>query len=373
MDNSKKGLAVLYDPNSLRQFVWYFTTKSPNIKWDVLCLPNGEKGTYIDKDCIRAEVFERIYRGETDYMKLPLKKKFFLFLRLLLFWVLKKQKLMAEELINSYVSDIEMYDEYVTNTDTGFVSGLLSQFATIKEVVYLDDGSWDYLARSKWKCTFKSFSFEYWQGFVMSKMGYCSKGRFYFEPTKYCTKYCNMPDKMRYKNYRQIKGFSFEETRKELYDTIIEKIYPDIKRYDFSRVDTVIFTDPWDDFTTKPEKYIHMVEEYVSKNASVILLKKHPRDKYNYSFKECECIEVDQTVPAEIMLPFLKGKKLLFFVQNSIMISISDGDYIIDVFFFDNLGAGRDAAVARKYYSTENDLRRDLEDVNCNKVKIIHL
>ncbi len=51
MKKQKKGLAVLYDPNSLRQFVWYYSTISPNIAWNVLCLPNGGKGTYIDESC----------------------------------------------------------------------------------------------------------------------------------------------------------------------------------------------------------------------------------------------------------------------------------------------------------------------------------
>ena len=62
-------------------------------------------------------------------MNLPILDKLFLFLRLFVYWVFRKQIMIAKEILNSYVDDIEVYDEYVTNTDTGFVNGLLSQFS----------------------------------------------------------------------------------------------------------------------------------------------------------------------------------------------------------------------------------------------------
>ena len=42
-----KGLAIIYDPHNLYQFLWYYCNKGKIKEWDALCLPNGYKGEYM--------------------------------------------------------------------------------------------------------------------------------------------------------------------------------------------------------------------------------------------------------------------------------------------------------------------------------------
>ena len=51
MKNEKKGLAVIYDPHNLYQFIWYYCNAGRDMVWDALCLPNDKKGEYMHTYC----------------------------------------------------------------------------------------------------------------------------------------------------------------------------------------------------------------------------------------------------------------------------------------------------------------------------------
>lgn len=372
--SKKRGLAIIYDPNSLRQFIWYYATISKDIVWDALCFPYGGNNIHMEGYCEKTEIFSQIYTGEDDYFNMPLLTKGMLFFKLCFFFILKRQDIVTKKILNAYVDDIDKYNIYLANTDTGFISGLLARLGKDKEVIYMEDGAFDYKKRSKWKCNFKTFSFEYWQGFFMSRMGYCSKGRFYFELTKDCTKYCTSEKNMRYRNYKEIVEFGQmnREDSLALYSEILERLYPELKGYDFGVSDFVFFTFPMEDLTDKSQKYIEKIEGYISKNHKKIMLKRHPRDTHIYKFTGCESIEIDQKIPGEVVLPYIKGKNVAFTIPCSIMLSMSDTEYDMELLFFDELAQGADRSVIRKY-STIEELGEELKDVNCERVNIVHL
>ena len=70
-----KGLAVVYDPHNLYQFIWYYCNKGKEKEWDALCLPNGFKGEYMHTYCERAEIFQYIYKDDKDYSNIPIGEK----------------------------------------------------------------------------------------------------------------------------------------------------------------------------------------------------------------------------------------------------------------------------------------------------------
>ena len=370
----KKGLAVLYDANSFRQFLWYYSTFGEKKIWDVLCLPDGGKGVYIDKYCRRIKIFNKIIVGKQNFINLSLIKKMYLFIIMFFYYIFRKQKHFAKNILNKYVDNINDYDELISNSDIGFISGLLAQFAKEKKVTYLEDGFWDFLPRDKWNCTYKKYSFQYWQGFFISKMGYCANGRFFFEPTKYCNKFCSSIKKMQYLNYFSIEEFSDKNTDMDLYLDCISQAYPEIKEIDFSIIQAVLFTEPFADFSKKPDTYIAKIEKYINLNVENVLIKKHPRDMWDYSFRtDKKIIYLDQSVPAEVILPYIKKKKLFFLCACGIMLNLTDTAYDINVFLFNDLCREPYKDVTRKYYSNIDELRDDLKKVNCNKYNIIDL
>ena len=232
----KKGLAVIYDPHNLYQFVWYYCNKGKQKKWDALCLPNGYKGEYMHSFCEDANIFEKIYKDDTDFSALPSVKKFKLFLQMVLYFVIGRRASLCRKILKKYV-DLCDYNELVVIADVGIVSGACVALGKEMDVVILEDGINDYgerlsiIPKSKWKSSYA------WQGFFLSIMGYCSPGWFKLKTDKHCIKYCSQPSKMQYRNYKEIRLlYSDEGTDHRLLDQIIRRIYHAINNYDFNSI-----------------------------------------------------------------------------------------------------------------------------------------
>ena len=179
MSNEKrKGLAVVYDPHNLYQFIWYYATYGKDIEWDALCLPNGYKGEYMSEYCEKSGIFKTIYKGEQAYLSSSILDRGVLFAKMVFYAVLKKQKIMCKKIVGQYVN-IDNYDIAVVLTDVGIVSGAVIGVADEKEVVILEDGMGDYADRPKdylRKHILNPFD---WQGYFVAKMGYSNPAHYY--------------------------------------------------------------------------------------------------------------------------------------------------------------------------------------------------
>lgn len=337
-NGEKRGLVIVYDPHSLQQFVWYYCTYGQDIKWDALCLPNGYKGSYMDTYCVRTGVFENVFKGETDYLEMPFINKVALFLKMFGYYVIGKRKKCATEILESYVTDFGQYDECVAICETGFISGLLTMFGDEKKVSFLDDGLGEYVPRTKWSNTYKKTSSTYWQSFFLTRMGYSCKGRFYFEPTKYCYKYSSVTKEMLYTNYKVMEDFDMTNTNIALYDELLSKAYPNIEHIDFDDVDTVFFTDNLECFSGKAQEYYDKCVKYIEKNARSVLIKRHPRDDGKYDFAEgIRVQEVDSDVPAELILGRIQGKQIYFSYFSSIIIFMQQYGYEYNIMYSEDI------------------------------------
>ena len=334
----KKGLVIVYDAHTVQQFAWYYYTYGKNKKWEALCLPDGYRGVYTDVPCENMGIFENVIKNETEFLSLKLTKKFALICEMIVFFLIGKRKQCAKNILNRYVNNIDDYDEIIAICETGFISGLCALLANEKTVSYLDDGLGDYDPRDRWMNGFKKSSFTYWQSFVMNRMGYGCKGRFYFKPTKNCYKYCAVPNEMKYRNYKELRNFDMSKTDIAAYDSALERAYPGLNEVDFDAVDAVFFSDNLEVFSTNYQEYYNKCTEAIGKENKTVLLKRHPRDGAKYVFPDdVKVIEVDNAIPAELMLPYLKGKKLYFSIFSSIIIFMQQYSYEANVFYSDKL------------------------------------
>ena len=176
----------------------------------------------------------------------------------------------------------------------------------------------DYSLRPKRITKDKWLSFYNWQGFILSKMGYCSPGWFYFAPDKNCIKYCSQPEQMKYKNYKEMRLLYTEEgTDQRLFDEIVKRTYPALKTLDMESFDAVLFTRPLKDYVEDDAKYLRRLEAYVNEHFHNVLIKKHPREDGHYHFTDnVKSTEADNAIPAEVMLPYLKNKEI-YIIGNS--------------------------------------------------------
>lgn len=334
----KKGLAVIYDPHNLYQFVWYYCNKRKNKKWDALCLPNGYRGEYMHPYCEAAGIFKNIYRNDTDYSTLSAAKKIKLITGMFLYFIMGRRTAYCKKLINQYVN-VDEYDELVVIADVGIVSGACVALGVEKEVVILEDGIGDYGKRPKYMPREKLLSAYSWQGFLLSVMGYCSPGWFHLKTDRFCIKYSSQPEKMQYRNYAQIRQlYDDKGTDLQLFNRILYRLYPALSNYDFKNTDVVLLTRRIDDFVPDYEKYKQRLENYISENYSSVLVKKHPREDGAYHFSGNVAVtEIDNSVPAEVLLPYLKEKDIVIITTSAVMLYLKSFNLKCKIILFEGL------------------------------------
>lgn len=362
---SKKGLAVIYDPHNLYQFLWYYCTYGKDIEWYALCLPNSYKGEYLSKECKKLNIFKEIYTDSVPFDSLPFRKKISLFFQMLIYALIGRQKKFASNFISPYIKDLS-FDTAVILTDIGFISGMFCLFGKEKEIVILEDGMGDYEDR-KYINIFKHLkNFYDIQGFFLSLLRYSSPSHYFpLYTSKNCIKFCSHPEKMKYKKYKEMRVlFDMNNTDLELFKHFIYMLYPNIKDYFSENKQVILFTTPLSDYVTNTKPYVNLIEEYINKNYSDIIVKKHPRDNANYNFSN-GVIEIPQQIPAEVLLPFLGKMKILFMETSALNLYISSFGYIPYFFYFNTLFEDNkiEKDILSKYY-TKDELADKLNYYN---------
>lgn len=374
MKKETKGLAIIYDPHSLQQFLWYYFTYAKDVQWDALCLPNGYKGTYMTGYCQKARIFKQIYRGNIDYLEMGIIDKLILFIQMIWHWATNSKSVFAKKVFDSYVDNVDEYNEIISLCDTGFVSGLSALLWQEKKISFCDDGLGDYAPRTTWSSHYKKSSFTYLQGLLMSFMGYGCKGRFYFEPTKYCYKYSAITSEMKYHNYKYMLDMDMSKTDIDGYNCVLRNIYSELYNINFCGASAIVFTDKMDVFSKKYQVYYDKCTSYISERHMSCLLKKHPRDDATYKFnRNVAVVEIDSRVPAEVLLPFIHGKKIFFLMFSSIIIFMNQYKYSYEVFYSEKFyNENKQERAGWKFHSRE-ELVNYCERFSKGKYTIIDL
>ena len=366
----KKGLFVCYDPHALMQFLQFYCMNDFPAEWDVLCLPveNGEE--YMHSYCGKTGIFKNVFTGEIEYIKLHFFRKIGLFLYMFFFAIIGLRKKCCKNILNKYVKDIDQYDIFCSNIDTGFISGMLASFAKEKEVIYFEDGAGDYtIKRSKWRnSVFPVLSFTNFQCVILAWLGYCAKGYVYFDLTKYCYKYVTNSAVLEYTNYKHIKEFELSGKALELYQAFLKRIYPDLEGLIISKKSIIFFTDPLSDFLDDYEEYSKKITDSIGKSFKSVYIKRHPRDTSKYLFsKDVEVRELNSHIPSEVFFPFMKDVVCCFDEISSIIIGLKPIVSKIVVYHiadFDNMGL-------KNKYRTISEKKEYLDKFIRNKYEII--
>lgn len=335
---NKRGLVVIYDPHALMQFLnFYCMDRNSEIQWSALCLPKENGEEVMHAHCEKADIFEKVYRGKIEFIKLPIWKKGSYFAKMLFWALLRKQEIFAQKMFRLFGVDAKQYDYYAANTESGFMAGLMASFAKDKSktTIYFEDGSADYMIdRKKGQSFFRKGSFENFQCVCISKLGYCGKGYTYFEPSKRCIKYASVPDELMYNNYKEINRFSLDDNSLERYKEILLNIYPELNNYANvnSNDVTLVFTVPMNKNNKFSDVYIKRFQEYLDGVGKTIYLKKHPRDEEEYVFNN-NVVEISQDIPAELIFPYFKGAECYMMEPDSLVINMEEYDLHLTILY----------------------------------------
>ena len=352
----KHGLLIVYNAHNLLEFVWYYCSheEARGMDWDALCLPSGFNGEYMKPFCEKSGLFAHIYDADQAFIDASPAKQVVMFAKMLGSALVGRRKTLCHKMLSSYVS-VDRYSEIVVLCDFGLISGMAMSLD--QRIVILEDGTADYEIRSNRNILHHLRDPFAWKGFLLSALGYANTAYFYpLRTTRRCIKYSSHPELMQYRNYKEIhKLFDYSLTDMTLYDSILRKLYEGINDYDFSSVDTVLFTTSMSDFVNDPEKYAARVQQYISGTSGNVLIKKHPRDAAVYVFGSgVSSQEINQRIPGEVILPYIQGKRVIFMNLSSLAIYMDPTLYRIECLFFKDLfeQPEKDSSKA-KYFSQQ--------------------
>ncbi len=108
----KRGLAIIYDPHALMQFIKFYCMHDYVAEWDALCLPKEDGKEEMHTYCERTGLFKTVYTGEVEYKSLSLFCKLNLFIRMMFYAVTGKKKRFCIKELVKYVK-IQMFTIYM--------------------------------------------------------------------------------------------------------------------------------------------------------------------------------------------------------------------------------------------------------------------
>lgn len=326
----EKALAVLGSPKSLLDFLWYYEAYGKKkYEYDLLILPagmdlNGNWSVRIYDFALNTGIFHEITIYDGTYIDKGLWLKIKTVIDMGWNAILRRQPEYCAKVLKPWI-DCKRYKQIVTVFLPTIFSGELVVLSKYLEVVLLEDGARDYEPHRSWPTRYW-IKREGWQyeiaGCILSKLGYADTTTMYnFAPTKRCVKFSSRPEKLLYRDYKEI--FQLNDMSlvdKKAYQALVEKTFD----YDVTGVqaDYALFTAPLKEDLQVDEKITQDFVRYIvgKMGKGRLLLKKHPRDEMSYQFPDgVEVIEVPKNVPAELLLGILNGTQVYFTYPSTIM------------------------------------------------------
>lgn len=328
-----KALAVLWSPKSLLDFLWYYEAYGKEkYEYDILVLTDGadadgEWKTRIYDYVVNSGIFHNISVYKESYVDQNIFHKMKVVAKMGLYAVRRKQKEYCATEMKPWF-DYKEYNQIVTVFLPTIFSGELLVLSKDLEVVLLEDGVKDYVPHRKWptKKTIREMGLQFeMAGCILSKMGYADPTTSYdFEPTRSCIKFSSEPHKLLYTSYKRIYQLNdMSLVNVERYKQLVEKTF----RFNMetSSADIILFTAPLYNFSESMEtflvdKTIQFIEEKY--NPKEVILKKHPRDRCNYVFRDgIKVFEINPDVPAELVTDLIDVKTHIFMNLTALLMS----------------------------------------------------
>lgn len=318
--NKKKAVVVIYAAKKLYDFIWYYSTYGQDYEWLAVC--GSFEGENISDLCKKSGIFSKIVIVEDTYKDISFKEKAKMFIELTAYYVVGMRQRKCKKLIQDAIGDYN-YDLAVVPTDVGMLCGAFIAQGKEKEVVILEDGIEDYLERKSGHILKHLNNVNEIAGYLLAKMGYANPQMYYkLNTTKYCKKYVNRPERMKYLLYRQVEQLGeMKFTDLNIYNMLIKNTF-NIET-DSLKADLVLFTTTLNEYVSDDRIIANQVVNYINKNfkGKSILVKRHPRDKKEYLFDSSISVkEIDGKIPAEILLKEIKSEYVFLMGPSNIVI-----------------------------------------------------
>lgn len=331
----KRAVAYIGSPRQFQDFIWYYLAYGKEYEWDLVCQPMV-KEMKLEETFKRSGLFRNIYvfapfwgRSLGELVQVGSK--------MILYWLMGQNKKYARKEINKIIN-LNKYEHICLATTEGVFEGMMALCADQISVDLLEDGLGDNPDPHEKFNIYRLKENRYLISYVFAKMGYFNyRAIFPLKSTKKCIRYSINPEivyRELYKEVRQLNDMTLVD--RDEYTDLVKKAFG-INQVG-EKFDAVLFSTPLTDFTQDCRYYNKRILEYLKEQGyHKILLKKHPRDVFDYKCEDLEIIETDSWIPGENLLEALKGYRLFFMAPSSTIRAIKDRSVNICIFKYPNL------------------------------------
>lgn len=327
----KVVLVMITGAYQLLQAIWFYT-QHPDYEYIALVKladTNEQTKQSLIKYCTNSGIFKNVIITKNDIFDSNIQKKMLLGIKMFSYFIIGRKKNMIRKLIQEQVSGIE-YDIVLVDSEISIMGGAFINCAKEKSVYILQEGLYDIQNR----CDLPSFNFKELIGYAIAKMGYTNPAQiFKLKDTKFCYKLMSHPELATYRNFKEIiKLFKMNQVQKHLYQQTVLKTFGELPLNVIQNSDVILFSESFYVFTND-DSYYEAVHDWLKEKMpeKKILVKRHPRDKHLYNWKDLNISMIDASIPAEIIIPFCTGKKQIYMYITTCILDIleREEDYMI--------------------------------------------
>lgn len=321
MELPRKALAVVAGPYRFYQVLWLYT-QFPELEWSILFLPYGKENKIredLHQKAKELSIFAKVFDSDIIGQNSGIGKQIVMFLKMLGYFIVGKRKHLMKKIICSQTQG-QAFDVYFVGCEYSIIEGAIIGLADEKEIYIFEEGLSDYVPRKK----YPGLDVREIIGFIMSKMGYFSPYQtFELKKVSSCIKYASIPKSLQHRRYKEIRKL-FENTD-NVFNEMVKKIY-NVDVNLLSGYDAILFTAVFEECNEDGNvHYINAIREWIGEHyrGKKILIKKHPRDKMQYNWKEIKCqIWKDNSTPAEVLMGMATVQDILMIEVSTTIVSV---------------------------------------------------
>ncbi len=316
-NNKKKALAVVTGPYTLMQVFWVILFYT-NYEWSVVLHRYGESKEQLlslKEHCVRSGCFQDVYIMENTPLFLGTWGRIVEFIKMFFYFLTQKRKKYCKRLIESCIGKLD-YDLLCVPTSYSVFSGALLNYSDEIPTIILQDGLADYVQPKMEEYGF-CMNIIGRLLFYMKYVNFLALDEFYFQ--QYCIKYATDPERLRDKNFMEIRRlFDENKVSPKEYEDFLREIY----QVGELNYDVVVFTYLSQSLEANEdhEKLRRWLGECFKDKK--ILIKKHPRDTNLYHWSELNITCQYTEIPGEIIIKLAKNAKFIFSDLSTLLLSV---------------------------------------------------
>lgn len=365
MNMKKKAIVLLYSPRELAEFTWFYCKYGRDYEWTAVCAPYGNAIDYVANVCKDSKLFVEVLEDKRCFDSMPFVEKIILFLKMCFYFLIGKRRRFCKRIIEECLGN-RKYDLVVIPCDFGILPGAFLACSNECETIIMEDGAADYKTRYRWVQLKDIKSVYDVIGCMLARMGYANPSIVYtMEDTKNCIKYSTEPERMMYRDYKEIRKMPrVDYIKDEEYNNIINRAYS-LKDENYIG-EILLLTSPVRVYVGDNLEYVEKIQDFVNSNykGKTILMKRHPRDDAKYKFlDEIKVIELDQNLPFEIIANRINVNTIYSVFASSTILSLRDKIEDIKVFYFNCIEKQSDNK------NTQYNYKKNFED----SIEVCHI